>query len=231
MLYAISYLTFTDVTTIIRTDADQATKAMAGHPNQRSQEVRAMALRRWYPIRDVRRFDSLADRFWRGYGVGSEVAYRSLPLDVVHEGEDILVHASVPGIAPEDIQVSIEDGCPDHRGRGQDRARERRRELSRARAWSRKAPPGPAVAGYGRRRQCGEPLRERGGDGKAPQDRGQEGQEAECRGRPVGSPTVSIGPEGPALNAPGPLTSRSSFPGGAISSMITSRSRKYSDFL
>ena len=69
-----------------------------------------MALRRWYPIRDVRRFDSLADRFWRGYGVGSEVAYRSLPLDVVHEGEDILVHASVPGIAPEDIQVSIEDG-------------------------------------------------------------------------------------------------------------------------
>ena len=69
-----------------------------------------MALRRWYPIRDVRRFDSLADRFWQGYGVGSEVTYRSLPLDVVHEGEDILVHASVPGIAPEDIQVSIEDG-------------------------------------------------------------------------------------------------------------------------
>ena len=168
-----------------------------------------MALRRWYPIRDVRRFDSLADRFWRGYGVGSEVAYRSLPLDVVHEGEDILVHASVPGIAPEDIQVSIEDGVLTIEGEAKtEHASDGGSYIVRERG-VRKAPPGPAVAGYGRRRQCGEPLRERGGDGKAPQGRGQEGQEAEYRGRPVGSPTVSIGPEGPARQAPGPLADSS----------------------
>ena len=44
-----------------------------------------MVLQRWYPIRDIRRFDRLSDRFWRGFGVGPAVASRSLPLDVVEE--------------------------------------------------------------------------------------------------------------------------------------------------
>ena len=69
-----------------------------------------MVLQRWDPIRDVRRFDRIADRFWRGFGVGATVAHRPLPLDVVEEDDNILVHASVPGVGPEDIQVSVENG-------------------------------------------------------------------------------------------------------------------------
>ena len=68
-----------------------------------------MVLQRWDPIRDVRRFDRIADRFWRRFGVGPTVAHRPLPLDVVEEDDNILVHASVPGVNPEDIQVSVED--------------------------------------------------------------------------------------------------------------------------
>ena len=58
-----------------------------------------MVLQRWDPIRGIRRFD-----------IGPAVTYRSLPLDVVEEDDDILVHASVPGVRPEDIQVSVADG-------------------------------------------------------------------------------------------------------------------------
>ena len=38
-----------------------------------------------------------ADRTW------------AVPLDVATKGEDTIVRASLPGVAPEDIQVSIED--------------------------------------------------------------------------------------------------------------------------
>jgi len=58
-----------------------------------------MVLQRWDPIRGIQRFD-----------IGPAVTDRSLPLDVVEEDDDILVHASVPGVRPEDIQVSVADG-------------------------------------------------------------------------------------------------------------------------
>ena len=32
------------------------------------------------------------------------------PLDVVEEGDDYVIRASMPGVKPEDIQVTIEDG-------------------------------------------------------------------------------------------------------------------------
>ena len=32
-----------------------------------------------------------------------------MPLDVVQEGDNILVHASLPGVKPKDIQVTIEN--------------------------------------------------------------------------------------------------------------------------
>ena len=69
-----------------------------------------MVLQRWDPILGIRRFDRIADRFWRGFDIGPAATYRSLPLDVVEEDNDILVQASVPGVRPEDIQVSVEDG-------------------------------------------------------------------------------------------------------------------------
>ena len=34
----------------------------------------------------------------------------SIPVDVTQEGDDIVVRASVPGLKPEDISVTLEDG-------------------------------------------------------------------------------------------------------------------------
>ena len=39
-----------------------------------------------------------------------------VPLDVVADGDDFVVRASMPGVAPENIQVSIEDGVLTVRG-------------------------------------------------------------------------------------------------------------------
>jgi HSP20 family protein len=53
------------------------------------------------------------DRLWRNFngGGGEEgpVENWAIPLDVVQEGENIVVKASVPGVNPEDIDVSIEN--------------------------------------------------------------------------------------------------------------------------
>ena len=68
-----------------------------------------MVLQRWDPFRELLRTDSVTDRFWRGLGVGQEVQALATPLDVLQDNDKIIVRASVPGVAPEDIQVTIED--------------------------------------------------------------------------------------------------------------------------
>ena len=72
-----------------------------------------MVLRRWDPILNPRRMDETMDRLWGGLGwrrgLDEGIEAWSIPLDVVDEGETIVVKASLPGIDPDDIQVSIEN--------------------------------------------------------------------------------------------------------------------------
>jgi HSP20 family protein len=72
-----------------------------------------MVLRRWEPFRELRQMQGNLDRLWRdlGHGAGDEgdVESWAIPLDVVQEGDNIVVKASVPGVNPEDIDVSIEN--------------------------------------------------------------------------------------------------------------------------
>jgi HSP20 family protein len=72
-----------------------------------------MVLRRWEPFRELRQMQGNLDRLWRdlGHGGGDEgdVESWAIPLDVVQEGDNIVVKASVPGVNPEDIDVSIEN--------------------------------------------------------------------------------------------------------------------------
>jgi HSP20 family protein len=61
---------------------------------------------------ELRRMREAMDRRWRGpaFATGStERKEWAIPVDVVEEAEEILVQASVPGVKPEDIDVSIED--------------------------------------------------------------------------------------------------------------------------
>ncbi len=72
-----------------------------------------MVLRRWEPFRELRQMQENMDRMWRSFGQeGGEagnVENWAIPLDVVQQGDNIIVKASVPGVNPEDIDVSIEN--------------------------------------------------------------------------------------------------------------------------
>lgn len=72
-----------------------------------------MVLQRWYPFGELRRAERTVNRIRRGFGesyVGNGATQDWLvPLDVVEEDDQIVVHASVPGVAPEDIEVTIEN--------------------------------------------------------------------------------------------------------------------------
>ncbi len=69
-------------------------------------------LQRWYPIADFRQVQEAVNRFWGGAGTPAETAGMeswSIPLDVVEEGDNIVIHASLPGVNRENIQVAIDD--------------------------------------------------------------------------------------------------------------------------
>jgi HSP20 family protein len=60
---------------------------------------------------------------WRGFGGssagvtdGPEIESWAIPLDVIAKGDDFIVRATLPGVSPEDIQVSIEDNVLTIRG-------------------------------------------------------------------------------------------------------------------
>ena len=68
-------------------------------------------LQRWEPFRDMRRMDEMMNRLRRGhlrYGHG-ETGNWAVPLDVVEEDDKIIVRATLPGVKPEDIDVTLEN--------------------------------------------------------------------------------------------------------------------------
>ena len=65
------------------------------------------------PSAEIRKFHNHFGRRYPGIPVsGYNTAKNSwyIPLDAVEDKDDFLVHASVPGLKPEDIEVTIEDG-------------------------------------------------------------------------------------------------------------------------
>ncbi len=89
-------------------------------------------IQRWYPINDFRNMQYALDRMQPRFAPdaaptmngasdpamngasdpatnGASAPTWSVPLDITTKGEDTVVRASLPGVAPEDIQVSIED--------------------------------------------------------------------------------------------------------------------------
>ena len=80
-----------------------------------------MTLRHWDPFADFRRMDEAMNRLWRGFprhGTdGESTEGWVVPMDVLLEGENVLVQASLPGVDPKEIQVTIEDGVLTIRGK------------------------------------------------------------------------------------------------------------------
>ena len=68
-----------------------------------------MAIERWTPFRDLRRFEHMH----RHIGVPYHYSYAggwAIPLDVERNGDDFVVRGALPGVAPSDIVLTIEDG-------------------------------------------------------------------------------------------------------------------------
>lgn len=64
-----------------------------------------MILRHWDPFTELNRVDDAFGRIWRG-----RVSTYSLPVDVLRGEDEMVIRASVPGIAPEDIEVTVDQG-------------------------------------------------------------------------------------------------------------------------
>ena len=71
-----------------------------------------MVLEHWGPFHDFRRIHGGLNRYRSGlpaWDGSREPDTWAIPVDVVREGEEIVVHASLPGVDPDDIEVSVED--------------------------------------------------------------------------------------------------------------------------
>ena len=73
------------------------------------------------PFSELRQMQDNMDRMWRRFGSfhhedGSGIEAWAAPLDVVADGGDFVVRASMPGVSPDNIQVSIEDNVLTIRG-------------------------------------------------------------------------------------------------------------------
>ena len=75
------------------------------------------------PFSDLRQMQDTMDRMWRRLGNSPSATADSpnieawaVPLDILRKGEDTLIRASMPGVSPEDIQVSVEDNVLTIRG-------------------------------------------------------------------------------------------------------------------
>ena len=83
-----------------------------------------MLLRRWEPFGDLRRMHCNAGRFFpHSYPHQAQAGAPqrwAIPLDVVEEEDQVFVHASIPGMAPEDIEVSLENHVLTIKGQSQE---------------------------------------------------------------------------------------------------------------
>jgi HSP20 family protein len=72
-----------------------------------------MLLQRWDPLFDFRQRHYIADRVRHGLPQTADAVEPkrwSIALDAVEEDEKLVVRASLPGIDPDEIKVTIEDG-------------------------------------------------------------------------------------------------------------------------
>jgi len=78
-------------------------------------------LQRRAPFSELRHMQDTMDRMRRRFGSfnhedGSGIEAWAAPLDVAADGDDFVVRASLPGVSPDNIQVSIEDNVLTIRG-------------------------------------------------------------------------------------------------------------------
>jgi HSP20 family protein len=72
-----------------------------------------MVLQSWHPYRELRQMEDTMNRLWRGFGglsgqrEGAEDW--NILVDVLQQGDNLVVVASLPGVNPDEIDVSVEE--------------------------------------------------------------------------------------------------------------------------
>ncbi len=70
-----------------------------------------MAIQVWDPFRELRQMEDNINRLWRGFNPAQQAGAEdwNVLIDVIKKPEEILVKASLPGMSPDDIELSVED--------------------------------------------------------------------------------------------------------------------------
>ena len=155
-------------------------------------EVRQMVLQRWDQFGDLRRAETRFNRLFRGGGGAycePGVGSWAVPLDVIGDGDDIVVKASLPGVKADDVSVTIADGVLTIKAESSSEAEAKEKGyLLRERrygAFHRSL----RLFRRGGRRPYRVQLRGRRADGSAPQAGGQEGEGHRGEGGVTPSPS------------------------------------------
>ena len=85
----------------------------------RQTEVKIMAIVRWDPFGEVLRMQRDLDRIFSRVGAaerGEEGVAWMPKIDVKRSGDDIVVHAELPGIDPADVDIEVTDNVLSIRG-------------------------------------------------------------------------------------------------------------------
>ena len=69
-----------------------------------------MVFTRRDPLFEIRRMHRLVNRRWAGFSDNSKWNGWSIPVDIFRDGDNVTVIADVPGVKPENIDVTIESG-------------------------------------------------------------------------------------------------------------------------
>ncbi len=69
-----------------------------------------MVMQRIDPFREFRKLDEMLSRAWQGEGDGHVERRWAIPIDLTQDGDDVVLRATIPGVAPEDMDVTVEDG-------------------------------------------------------------------------------------------------------------------------
>ncbi len=84
-----------------------------------------MTMQRWDPFRSLRRLEERGNQSWPW---AEQEESWTAPLDVIESPEKITVHASVPGVNPDKLQVTIENGLLNIRGENEQAREEKEGE-------------------------------------------------------------------------------------------------------
>ena len=94
-----------------------------------------MVLQRWNPFLELRRINNRLYRTRLAFNPvvntainGADGREWSIPLDIVQEEDKYVVRASLPGVDPENIEVSVDHGVLTIKGRTEAEAEDRRED-------------------------------------------------------------------------------------------------------